>query len=101
MRRLPVVSSYSQIMQGEAICQRFFLAFCQASGCSAPWCRRTRFEMATDQPTFTIVGSGLAGALMACYLARAGRRVALYEKRPDPRSGAGVGGRSINLALSV
>lgn len=57
--------------------------------------------MATDTPTFTIVGSGLAGALLACYLARAGRRVDLYEKRPDPRLGAGERGRSINLALSV
>src|SRR5579871_261177 len=50
---------------------------------------------------FTIVGSGLAGALMACYLGRAGRRVDMYEKRPDPRSHGGERGRSINLALSV
>lgn len=54
-----------------------------------------------DKPTFTIVGSGLAGALMACYLARAGHRVDVYEKRPDPRWGTGERGRSINLALSV
>ncbi len=49
----------------------------------------------------TIVGSGLAGALMACYLARAGHAVDLYEKRPDPRGHEQVRGRSINLALSV
>lgn len=49
----------------------------------------------------TIVGSGLAGTLMACYLGRAGRSVDLYEKRPDPRASGGERGRSINLALSV
>jgi kynurenine 3-monooxygenase len=52
-------------------------------------------------PQFTIVGCGLGGTLMACYLARAGYRVDLYEKRPDPRSAAQERGRSINLALSV
>lgn len=57
--------------------------------------------MANQNPTFTIVGAGLAGALMASYLARAGRQVALYEKRPDPRQGSSERGRSINLALSV
>jgi kynurenine 3-monooxygenase len=51
--------------------------------------------------TLTIVGSGLAGALLACYLGRAGRRVAMYEKRPDPRLGEAERGRSINLALST
>lgn len=50
---------------------------------------------------FTIVGSGLAGALLAVHLARAGYRVDLYEKRPDPRGQAPERGRSINLALSV
>lgn len=52
-------------------------------------------------PRFTIVGCGLGGTLMACYLARAGYRVDLYEKRPDPRSAPQERGRSINLALSV
>ncbi|MCC6418959.1 MAG: FAD-dependent monooxygenase [Gemmataceae bacterium] len=54
-----------------------------------------------QQPEFTIVGAGLAGALMACYLGRAGRRVDVYERRPDPRSHGQERGRSINLALSV
>ncbi len=54
-----------------------------------------------DQPEFTIVGCGLAGTLMACYLGRAGRRVDLYEKRSDPRIHEQDRGRSINLALSV
>jgi kynurenine 3-monooxygenase len=56
---------------------------------------------AHDNPTFTIVGAGLAGAVLACYLGRAGRRVDLYEKRPDPRLADPGRGRSINLALSV
>jgi kynurenine 3-monooxygenase len=52
-------------------------------------------------PEFTIVGSGLASTLMACYLARAGHSINLYEKRPDPRVFGQERGRSINLALSV
>jgi kynurenine 3-monooxygenase len=54
-----------------------------------------------DQPAFTLVGSGLAGTLLAVYLARAGYRVDLYEKRADPRTHAQERGRSINLALSL
>lgn len=57
--------------------------------------------MPHDLPDFTIVGNGLAGALLACALAQAGRRIDLYEKRPDPRQTGPQGGRSINLALSV
>ncbi len=57
--------------------------------------------MRTDPAKVTVVGSGLAGALMACYLGKAGVPVDLYEKRPDPRSHGPEGGRSINLALSV
>jgi kynurenine 3-monooxygenase len=57
--------------------------------------------MTDTQPPVTIVGAGLAGTLLACYLARAGRRVDLYEKRLDPRSHPQEHGRSINLALSV
>jgi kynurenine 3-monooxygenase len=52
-------------------------------------------------PDFTIVGTGLSGTLLACALAKAGHRVDLYEKRPDPRKTGPQGGRSINLALSV
>ena len=47
-----------------------------------------------------IVGAGLAGSLMACYLGREGLDVWVYEKLSDPRVGGYVGGRSINLALS-
>ena len=47
-----------------------------------------------------IAGAGLAGPLLAVYLARRGHDVTLYERRPDPRT-AGAAGRSINLALSA
>src|SRR5262249_55091182 len=50
---------------------------------------------------FTIVGAGLAGTLLACYLGKAGHRVDVYEKRPDPRGKEQIAGRSINLAISV
>jgi kynurenine 3-monooxygenase len=47
-----------------------------------------------------IVGAGLTGSLLACYLARRGLNVSLYERRPDPRTGQAERGRSINLAIS-
>ena len=52
-------------------------------------------------PKFVLVGSGLAGGLLAAYLGRRGYDVELYERRADPREGNIVGGRSINLALST
>ncbi len=50
---------------------------------------------------FVLIGSGLAGGLLAAYLGRRGYEVDLYEQRADPREGNIVGGRSINLALST
>lgn len=50
---------------------------------------------------FVLIGSGLAGGLLATYLGRRGYDVDLYERRSDPREGNLVGGRSINLALST
>ncbi|PYL96135.1 MAG: hypothetical protein DMF18_06810 [Verrucomicrobia bacterium] len=50
---------------------------------------------------FVLIGSGLAGGLLAAYLGRRGYEVDLYERRTDPREGNMVGGRSINLALST
>lgn len=38
---------------------------------------------------------------MAIYLARAGARVTLVERRPDPRRAGAAAGRSINLAIST
>ena len=50
---------------------------------------------------FVLIGSGLAGGLLAAYLGKRGYDVDLYERRADPREGNLVGGRSINLALST
>jgi len=50
---------------------------------------------------FILIGSGLAGGLLAAYLGRRGYDVDLYERRADPREGNIIGGRSINLALST
>jgi kynurenine 3-monooxygenase len=50
---------------------------------------------------FILIGSGLAGGLLAAYFGRRGYEVDLYERRADPRAGNFVGGRSINLALST
>lgn len=48
----------------------------------------------------TLIGAGLAGALLATLLARRGWQVDVYEKRGDPRVQGYAGGRSINLALA-
>src|SRR5438132_12499184 len=50
---------------------------------------------------FVLIGSGLAGGMLAAYLGRRGHDVDLYERRADPREGNIVGGRSINLAVST
>jgi kynurenine 3-monooxygenase len=47
-----------------------------------------------------IAGAGLAGPLLAVFLARRGHRVTLHERGSDPRL-RGAAGRSINLALSA
>lgn len=52
------------------------------------------------RPHVAVVGAGLTGGLLACYLARRGYPVTLYERRADPRTSAAERGRSINLALS-
>jgi kynurenine 3-monooxygenase len=57
--------------------------------------------MANEDKSITIVGAGLGGALMGVFLGKAGHRVKIYERRPDPRQGAGGRGRSINLAIST
>lgn len=48
----------------------------------------------------TIIGAGLAGALMSIFLARRGLPVTVIEKRPDMRRAPIPAGRSINLALA-
>jgi kynurenine 3-monooxygenase len=49
----------------------------------------------------TLVGGGLAGALLALMLARKGLKVTVYERRADVRVDQIEEGRSINLALSA
>ncbi|HZX79848.1 MAG TPA: NAD(P)/FAD-dependent oxidoreductase [Lysobacter sp.] len=56
--------------------------------------------MSEDRRHITIIGAGLAGALLATLLARRGWSVDVYEKRGDPRRQSYAGGRSINLALA-
>ena len=48
-----------------------------------------------------LLGAGLAGSLMAAYLAQKGFEVHVYERRPDMRQANMSAGKSINLALSV
>ncbi|MGN7725286.1 FAD-dependent oxidoreductase [Luteimonas sp. 22616] len=54
----------------------------------------------TDSKSLTIIGAGLAGALLATLLAQRGWRVEVFERRGDPRLHGYAGGRSINLALA-
>ena len=53
-----------------------------------------------DPRHLTIIGAGLAGALLAILLRRRGWSIDIFEKRGDPRVGGYAGGRSINLALA-
>ena len=61
---------------------------------------RTSVKSPRDTPEITLVGAGLAGSLLAIFLARRGYRVTLLERRLDPRKTEGSAGRSINLALA-
>ena len=56
--------------------------------------------MQGDSRELTIVGGGLAGALLAILLAQRGWSVDVHERRGDPRVHGYAGGRSINLALA-
>lgn len=48
----------------------------------------------------TIIGAGLVGSLWSVYLAKAGYKVTVFERRPDIRKAEISAGKSINLALS-
>jgi kynurenine 3-monooxygenase len=48
----------------------------------------------------TVIGAGLVGSLWAVYLAKAGYKVTIFERRPDIRKAEISAGKSINLALS-
>lgn len=55
-----------------------------------------------SEQSVSIIGGGLAGALMAILLAKRGYKVDVFEKRPDSRKDSSSwNGRSINLALSA
>ncbi|XP_003703017.1 kynurenine 3-monooxygenase cn [Megachile rotundata] len=56
--------------------------------------------VADRKPRIAIAGGGLVGALAACFFAKRGHRVAVYEYRPDVRE-EDTWGQSIDLALSV
>lgn len=51
--------------------------------------------------TAVVLGAGLAGCLLAIYLVRRDIRVALFERRHDPRVHPPDDRKSFNLALSV
>lgn len=67
---------------------------------AAPPARAPGGGVDATQREATIVGAGLAGALMATLLAQRGWAVEVYESRGDPRIHGFAGGRSINLALA-
>jgi len=54
-----------------------------------------------NKEKFTLIGAGLAGPLLATYLAKRGYSVEIFERRPDMRKESISAGRSINLALSI
>ncbi len=56
--------------------------------------------MKMTEQKVTIIGAGLAGSLLAIYLAKRGISADVYESRPDMRKAETHAGRSINLALS-
>jgi len=58
------------------------------------------FSVASHMSRVTIIGAGLAGSLLAIYLAKRGIEVDVYEARGDMRREDVAAGRSINLALS-
>jgi len=55
----------------------------------------------THEERVLVAGAGLGGALMSIYLARAGYRVEIFERRSDPRRAEVGRGKSINLAIST
>ncbi|XP_045467971.1 kynurenine 3-monooxygenase [Harmonia axyridis] len=56
--------------------------------------------MCDNNKSVIIIGGGLVGALCACFLAKRGYHIEVYEVREDLRKCKLQRGRSINLALS-
>lgn len=57
--------------------------------------------MINDKKNVIIAGAGLVGSLWACYMAKRGHNVHIFERRPDMRKEEMAAGRSINLAMST
>mgnify|MGYP001120525159 FL=1 len=57
--------------------------------------------MIGDKKNIVIAGAGLVGAMWACYMAKRGHHVHVFERRGDMRGQEVDAGRSINLALST
>ncbi|XP_061142011.1 kynurenine 3-monooxygenase [Syngnathus typhle] len=57
-------------------------------------------ESTKEKKVVAVVGGGLVGALNACFFAKRGFHVHVFETRDDIRQAKIVKGRSINLALS-
>lgn len=57
-------------------------------------------KSSSKKKVVAVVGGGLVGALNACYFAKRGFQVEVFESREDIRTAKMVKGRSINLALS-
>ncbi|MDA3933224.1 MAG: NAD(P)/FAD-dependent oxidoreductase [Gammaproteobacteria bacterium] len=51
--------------------------------------------------SFSIIGAGLAGTLLAIHMARRGYQIDIHERFPDQRIEQVPSGRSINLALAA
>ncbi len=61
----------------------------------------THSTVELSENSVVVVCSGLVGSLWAIFLAKRGYEVHLFERRGDMRKAGYVGGRSINLAMSV
>ena len=57
--------------------------------------------MIEEKKNVVIAGAGLVGSMWACYLAKRGHNVQVFERRDDMRKYNIDAGRSINLALST
>lgn len=77
-------------MQGEsiALCDVHFIPISDMDSAEVP------------KQRIAVVGGGLVGALDACFFAKKGFNVDLFEAREDIRTAKIISGRSINLALS-
>lgn len=56
--------------------------------------------MEKSNKTVAVVGAGMSGPLAACFLARRGFDVTIYERRDDPRTAEARARRSIQMTLS-